>query len=85
MFRWLTEWTHDILVWSRVLLEALEDIAHLTEDDSWQAMQDILSEYEITSCPQEIWDAIAHYFPDLIDEVNDLRLRVHNEGSHPDD
>lgn len=86
MFRWLTESTHDIMVWARALFEILEDVAHLHEEGySWDAMREILSEYELESCPQEIWDAISKYFPDLVDEINDLRLRIHNDGSHPDD
>lgn len=85
MFGWLSDYTHEILLWTRAFLEFLEDIAQLREEDySWSAMHNLLKEYGIEECPQHIWDALAERFPDLLDEVNDVRIRIFNDGKHPD-
>lgn len=85
MFGWLTESTYDVVQWIRLLLDFLEDIQHLREEEySWASMCELLEDYEIDRCPQNIWNTISQTFPDLIDEINDIRIRVYNEGKHPD-
>lgn len=74
MFDKLSNTTYEILRWSRALISMIEAAAHIMENEEnpYQGIQEMLTQLELDTCPDWVWSKLREYFPDLMDEFNEL-------------
>lgn len=76
MFTWLSQTTQDILNGANDVFRIVCDIHHMLEEDAnIQDVLDVIDRFEKIEWTQEVWDYVCDMFPDLIDELNNIRIR----------